>query len=413
MRVPHTTVPIFQKALTTAAASQCWRTLDKLNDSFKLGIKFNQVEKYATLPNKSVIKLIGANDERSLDKARGEGFPEAIVDEAGTYPPALLKRLLEDVLEPATIDYDGTIVLTGTPGPVLKGPFFDACHGEMGYNVHHWDFFSNPHFPGDVKQWADAALARNKWTWDHATVRREWLGLWVYDAEAGVYKFSRTVNLAEGPRPTDLTWVIAVDPGFVDACGFVVIGYRRQEVRIVEAFKKTGLIPSQVAVETEKLRQKYDTNIIVYDTGGYGKGPAVEFASRYNIPIIGATKKDKRGYIELFNADMLSGIIQLEPAGTEELQEEYANHVWADAVLRDKEFEGSENHLCDAALYGVRYCHQHMGDDIKELPPLGSAERGEMEMDAIWADESRVLQEEEEREDDGSWVPYVDRDRFW
>src|SRR3989449_4806187 len=49
------------------------------------------------------------------------------------------------VLKPAVADYRGTIVLTGTPGNLIKGLFFDVTNGrEAGWSGHRWGHVREP-----------------------------------------------------------------------------------------------------------------------------------------------------------------------------------------------------------------------------------------------------------------------------
>ena len=56
------------------------------------------------------------------------------------------------MLKPAVADYRGTIVLTGTPGNLIKGLFFDVTNSrEAGWSGHRWDTYANPYM---AEQWA-------------------------------------------------------------------------------------------------------------------------------------------------------------------------------------------------------------------------------------------------------------------
>src|SRR5258708_8579085 len=72
-------------ALTRTSAKRImWAPiLKKIDSAYGFGVEWNKTELSATLPNGSVIYLIGADsDERERDKALGQGLALAIVDEA-------------------------------------------------------------------------------------------------------------------------------------------------------------------------------------------------------------------------------------------------------------------------------------------------------------------------------------------
>jgi len=74
-----------------------------------------------------------------------------VIDEAQAFGIDL-RQLVYGVLKPAVADYRGTIVLTGTPGNLIKGLFFDVTNGrEAGWSGHRWTTYDNPYM---AEQWA-------------------------------------------------------------------------------------------------------------------------------------------------------------------------------------------------------------------------------------------------------------------
>ena len=94
----------------------------------------------------------GAVDAWSLDftgrAARGRKYHLCMVDEAG-HDQDYLKDTLEAAIAPATLDYQGKIVLASTPNG-LSGAFWEAANQpERGYAVFHAPTSSNPFLPTD------------------------------------------------------------------------------------------------------------------------------------------------------------------------------------------------------------------------------------------------------------------------
>ena len=84
-----------------------WPALYDLDTKLDLKLKFRENTGDIILPNKSKIIIRGADDKRQIEKLRGPKYPIAVIDEAQGFPH-FLHDLIEDVLEPATLDYDST-----------------------------------------------------------------------------------------------------------------------------------------------------------------------------------------------------------------------------------------------------------------------------------------------------------------
>ena len=124
-----------------------WQALKRANRQFKLGMRFNNAELIATLPNHSQIFLAGANDEGDIDKLRGSAYRLVALDECASFGPHI-DTLVEEVIEPALLDYDGTLALIGTPNAACRGLFYKATTDKSyGYSLHHWTVLNNPHIP--------------------------------------------------------------------------------------------------------------------------------------------------------------------------------------------------------------------------------------------------------------------------
>ena len=94
-----------------------WPVMQEQNKKHNLGIEFKSADLEAVLPNGARIILYGADTEAFIERLLGGKYPEVVIDEAQAFGPHL-ERLVFDVLQPATMDYNGTIRLQGTPGPI-------------------------------------------------------------------------------------------------------------------------------------------------------------------------------------------------------------------------------------------------------------------------------------------------------
>src|SRR3990172_2786706 len=236
---PGQTIPVFERTLTSSAAKTLWKSLVTFDTEFKLGIDFHHTYKIATVPNGAQIALLGADTQESADKHRGEKFPVVLVDEAGTYRSKILDYLLTDVAEPATIDFDGEIIVAGTPNIEHAGTWYELCHSPE-WEVSHWTLLDNPTLgpkeldPIARRQWREEWLARIRkqhgWTETTARYLREYLGVWTPSNEDRMYAFERTVNLISAlPSTGEWQYFLGLDLGYTDPTAFVVMAARRAD----------------------------------------------------------------------------------------------------------------------------------------------------------------------------------------
>jgi Terminase RNaseH-like domain len=411
---PGQTIPVFERTLTCVAADTFWSLLQEFDTKFKLGMKFHHTLRTAGLKNGATVTLLGADTIEACDKHRGGKFPVAFVDEAGTFRSKVLEYLVLEVLEPATIDYDGEIIVSGTPGLAPTGFFYGLTHAP-GWEGHHWTLLENPTLgPEGLDDaararwrvsWLAALRTRHGWTEQTPRYMREYLGLWTGSVDDRVYAFERGRNVVvELPDRGDKEWVyvLAMDLGFNDPTAFVVLAKLPDDpyIYIVESYEQVGLIPSAVAAHVERLRARYNFMSIVADTGGYGKAVAEEMVQRYGIPVKAAAKRDKRVYIEHMNGDLMSGRMKYLSRTNTELIEDTLLLPWNDE--HDDSERGYRDHLPDAVLYGqreLRSWDQSLGE--RDAPEPGSDEWYRKEEQKMW--DAVQAEYEEKHEVDDSW----------
>lgn len=383
-KYPHSWVPILETTSTCIAAQVMWGLLVRLNNEFQLGARTNQLEKTITLTNGTKIQIVGVDQARLADRLRGAPFSGVIIDESGNFRPSVLEYLYIQAIEPSLLDNQGRVFMIGTPSIVAVGPFYRACNGEPGWSHHHWTCFDNPHLP-HAAEWLRKLRERRGWSEEHPIYQREWLGLWVHDPSSVVYRFDTKRNLVlPGEALEKPQHVIGVDLGYEDSTAFCVVAYDRAgNVHCIESWKKQHMIPSTVAVETEKLMKKHDVDRIVVDTGGLGKGYAEEMKQRYGLPIIAAKKTEKFAYIELLNGDLRSGRLKLVGDKNQDLIDEMGLLQWEDRD-RQKVSDKYEDHLCDALLYSWRYCYNATMNWELEAPKPGTKEWHKQYEDEMW-----------------------------
>lgn len=387
LKHPRSTVPYV--ALTRGHAKRImWKTLLDLTRPYTPQV--NLTELRITLSNGSDIVLAGANDEATAEVFRGQKFPLVVLDECASFR-SHFREMVEEVIEPALIDLNGTLAMIGTPSAACRGLFFDATtRSDSPYSLHKWTILDNPFIP-HAGEWLGERMKERGWTQDTPAYRREWLGEWVASTDSQVYAFSRDKNLAKG-IPNKLDYILGIDLGYDDETAFVVVGYRPDDphLYVVETYAKSEMIITDIVRKVEELTERYGKFArIVADTGGLGKQIAAEIRKRYGLAVFPAEKTQKADFIQLCNDDLRMGKILVNPAEINFIEE-------ITALQWDEEKDGRfiedprfANHRCDAFLYAWREsCH------YLEQTPIQGPEHGS---DAYFkAEEARLRQLVEE-----------------
>lgn len=333
--------------------------LQDLNERFHIGIRFRELDGQliAQFPNRHRIWLAGVKNQSECEKFRGMPFTRVVIDEAQIY--GFLEYLIEDVLRPALIDKRGLLALTGTPGAVPAGLFYQVSTGDGGpaWPTSHWTLRNNPYLPDVEGEIVDVLKARG-WSSDHPTFQREYLGRWVRDIGALVYPYDGQINAFSELPPGRWRYGLGVDLGAGDAASTALVLCAAQleqpEVYALEARALANATPSRVAAEIERFRRDpaRPLSLIVLDEGALGRGYGDEFRQRYGLPVMAATKQNKRAIQEGIAGDMRAGLIKIDPHKCAPLVDEMQILQWtADRSEQDPRFP---DHCCDAFLYCAR-----------------------------------------------------------
>lgn len=302
-------------ALTRDSARRIlWPIVEKLNADYEIKAELLESSLTVKLPNGSSFFVVGADQKNFIQRLLGVPYRIAIIDESQGFHQHI-EDLIDEILTPSMMDYDGEIWMLGTPGPIPAGYFYDVTTGEKkGWSVHKWTLFDNPYLP-KANEFLEALLQRKGWTKNHPTFRRQYLGEWVIDDDSLLYKFDPKINaISDIPQTKAITRVLGMDFGYEDATAWVIIAWTNdsKDLYVEYAFKKSGLIISEIAEITKKLVDQYSPVKIVADTGGLGKSLAEELRRRHSIPVHAAEKRDKATYIQLLNDDFKSGRLKIK-----------------------------------------------------------------------------------------------------
>lgn len=393
--------------------------LFKQNYEYGLNLKFNHTDLVWWHENGSRGRLAGAETRADIEYLRGAAAEAdiVVVDECKSFAPEHLDELIRDVLEPGLMTRNGVIVLSGTPGLIPMGPFFEATsplarnaegkqtctefNGQPSselWSLHSWTILDNLAAPAQWKR-ALKIKERRGWSDDHPSWRREYLGEWTTDSYDLVYAYAScraNGNVSWYPdqdktNPTGLPeehgpWhlVMGLDFGYEDDCAVVMAGWSEhlQELRHVADFKSPHLTVDAFADEVLRLADRFGApEVIVADVGGLGKMVIETINQRYGWGVQPAEKKEKFDHIELVNSDFHTGRIKIIPGSDLEhelcgLQWDLSNDTKAYLARTGKlrEDPSCPNHLCDALLYLWRYCYHFWATDLDRLPDVGTPE---------------------------------------
>jgi hypothetical protein len=291
-----------------------WAELHAINKRYCLGWKINDSDLSITTLRGGRFRLFGVDDKQSVDKVRGKKYRLVICDEASTYE-VHLKELVQKAFDPGTKDLDGRIILSGTPGYVKSGYWFEASQLPGPWSKHHWTIFDNPHIANAEQKLRDTREMFG-WDEDHPTYVAEYLGRWVDNSSLLVCDFLESRNVVrEMPAHYNNTWrhVIGIDYGFNDRCAWPVIAVdpHSGERYLMHGFAEERLLGDDPSNVTRYLVDEYKTSYVVCDPAGGGKGFFETFNAQHGLSmgciIRAANKVDKLGSIRLLNAELRTG----------------------------------------------------------------------------------------------------------
>lgn len=343
-----------------------WKELLSINKKFGMNAKIDNTELSLTMPNGNSIYLSGAKDAAEIEKFRGVKLRKIYIDECQSFRP-YIKALIEDVLVPSLIDYDGSLSLIGTPGPVPAGFFFEISHNSR-WNHYAWTILDNPFIeaqnggkkPIDVIR--DEAANRGVEITD-PSIRREFFGEWAEDTNSLVIKFDKSKNIYT-ELPDDLTYVIGIDTGYNDADSISVIGYNKTGCFLIEEYIKNKTGVTELFEAIQSLADKYKPVKLVIDPAAGGAKMAEDLRKRYELPVVAAEKTRKLEFIELLNDDLRTGKVKTM-AGSRFEADSYLVTWDRSNPQKPKISDSYHSDALDSTLYGWRECYHF----YKQAPP--------------------------------------------
>ena len=382
-------------ALTRESAkSIMWPILHEMDDRLNLGYSFTESNLTMRHPNGAKLQLYGADMSNFIKRLRGTKSPGVAIDEAQDFGQHL-QSLINDVLAPTLVDYpDSWLALTGTPGPVPTGYFYDACHGKYGYSIHNWTILDNPYVE-NAEDFIYEFSQNNAWEPNNPTLLREWRNQWVMDKEALWVRYDAFKSDFTILPPGKWTYVVGIDLGFKDNDAIAVLSWSEDsnEVYLVEEWLagKQGI--TELVEKINQFSSKYPVSKMVIDEGGLGKKIAEEIRRRHAIPVQQADKHRKQENVEFLNDWLRLGRFKAKKDSTFALDSYKVQIDW-EKSRHDKIVIKKHPHsdIIDAVLYAFRECYAFAYQKPKELPKMWSKEYWEKEVESMFEKELEKAQ---------------------
>lgn len=396
----------------TNAKKLVWREMVKINNTHKLGGLEDQTELSIAFPNGSIIYLSGAKDASEIEKFRGIPIKLVYIDECQSFRE-YIRDLIEDVLDAALMDYDGTLCMIGTPSAIPAG-YFAECAGVVpgkedqanAWSTHHWTFFDNPYIAlksGKPHQHAlDRVLKRRAVTIDDPSIQREFFGRWVHDTESLWIRYhSDKCDFKHLPndKPREWKYIMGIDLGFNDADAIAILAWAEDSPNtyLVDELvtPKQGL--TELVEQVQALQRTYKCYKMVIDEGGLGKKLAEEMRRRHKLPVQAADKARKQETVAFLNDAMRTGTFKAK-SDSKFAQDSRLVEIDRDKSRPDKIAISDKYHsdAIDATIYAFKespaYSYQA---PTKKLQP-GTKEWADAQTDSLWENAQEHFAEQAE-----------------
>jgi hypothetical protein len=388
-------------ALTVESARDImWPVLQEFNDREGWGWEFRETDLTCTHPNGSKLRILGADMKNFIKRLKGRKFIAVGIDEAQDFGPHL-QSLIDDVLTPSLIDYtDSWLALTGTPGPVPVGYYFEVTQNKRyGYSYHEWTLLDNPYIH-DAEGFIADLCKKREWDSNHPTLLREYRNKWILDVQSLWVRYSEAKNHFDVLPPNDTYhYIMGIDIGWKDADAIAVIawGDKSPKCYLVEEIITTKQDLTGLVEQINDVRRRYKIDKIIMDEGALGKKMAEEMRRRHHIPVHPADKARKQETVEFMNDALSTGRL-LANKDSRFARDSYLIQIDWDKSTPNKIVIKKQPHsdIIDSVLYGFKESPAYTYTKPAEPPKPGTLEWNRAEHDKMFQAELEGLQQEAE-----------------
>jgi len=354
---PGVTVMYIAKTLDSAK-NIMWKDVLKVIDAqFNIGANFVDRHSKVVLPNKSEIRLFGADASADeMEKLRGQKIKLVIIDEGSTYRINLF-NLIYKVLKAALWDYQGTCAMIGTPTDYIQSFFAKVTMGKVkGWSNHFWTAEANHHIREHYLEEYAEAIKNNPDVEQEAWFRQEYKGEWVVSDSARVFRYNTDPKIPELNMKLYKNLGVKVDYE-KNTTGFSIVGYspKSRDAYIVE----TSAIQSTDINDIVANLQQFDSEneFMSITLVGMSKKLIEQLKVRYPVSVPDEVEKDELAIIRLYQSELLQNHIKVLPKATDIVIE------W-DGIVRDEtpkfQFHPScTTHCTQASLYAWLHCYNY------------------------------------------------------
>lgn len=366
-----------------------WKDAIKpLAKKFDIPVKLRRSD--CTITNErtgAVLYMFGINaGEEEMAKLFGPKWKRIYVDEGATYTIDL-ETFIYQVCMPGLVDLNGQLVLVGMPNNNANSFFAKVTQGlSPGWSLHKWTAFDNPYVAEKFRKQIEFYKRTNPGFLLTPLYRQQYLGEWVVDASALVYRFDDSLFVDALPDASPMNpwhYVDGTDLGYDDPSGFVVLAYRDYDpdLYVVEAYKRSGMTITDVAERLRHHERIYRPERHLIDNAN--KQAVEELKQRFGLALTPAEKAGKADFIQIVNDDLRAKRIKFVRAHTEPLVAEMRTLTWDEKKYAKGQYVEAPrrpNHCCDAFLYPWRYCYNWVDRGVQNNPRNTT----EQEIDNFW-----------------------------
>lgn len=386
-------------ALTRDSAKDImWPILHEVNERYKLNATLTESNLTMTLPNGSKLRLFGADMRNFIRRLKGAKSPAVAIDEAQDFGDHIAS-LVDDVLTPTLVDYPNHwLALTGTPGPIPRGLFYEITEQSMaGYSLHNWSLLQNPYLP-DAQNFLQSLKQRKQWDDSNPTYLREYQGKWVLDRESLLIRYDSSINNYDALPPHNWIYILGIDIGHKDADALAVLAWseRSSEIYLVDECITARQDISELEVQIKIMEKKYDISKMVMDEGGLGKKIAEEFRRRRGLPVQPAEKQRKMENVAFLNDWLRLGKFKAKKTShfaidSEKVQIDHEKST-PDKIAVKK---GYHSDIIDSVLYAFKESPAFTYQKQEDKPKYGTKQWAEEEVTEMERAAEEFFQAEE------------------
>lgn len=340
-----------------------------LRDLMKeLNISYKGTDEF-TLTNESVIMFGGFNNKGDIDRYRGYKFLLIWLDEIGHLRNP--KSLIEEVLEPAQIDYGSKakLIMSGTPPRTKMSYAYQMWHNN-NIKHYHWSFMDNPFIP-EKDQVIEKVCKQHGLTVDSPFIQREYFGnMEAFDTDAMVFRGYKIYD--EVPKQTATRAWIGVDWGFEDEAAVIATVVINNTLYEVESWSGSKRSISEICEIVRDMRERTINTYrpskglqIICDTNE--KSAVYELSFTYKLSnVYCAYKYDKQFAIDQMAEWMRVGDIQIAKDGKLAAEADstvYKRDEVSDAIIH----EIDDDTFHPNALFALLYISRQYAFEVKGL----------------------------------------------